>query len=99
MLFAILYKDKPYSGDIRATTRPAHLEYVKSFGDKVKVAGPTLTDDGETRNGGVLILDVANRKEAEAFANNDPYTKAGLFEMIYIRRWQKVYAHPFGDEA
>ena len=33
-----------------------------------------------TMNGSLIILDLADRAEADAFVANDPYAKAGLFE-------------------
>jgi uncharacterized protein YciI len=48
------------------------------------------TDDGTRMTGSLLIMDFADRKLAEAFAANDPYNKAGLFENVVIRRWKKV---------
>lgn len=41
--------------------------------------------------GSLLILDFADKAEAENFAANDPYAKAGLFERVDIRPWRKVY--------
>jgi len=41
-------------------------------------------------NGSVIILDLENRAAAEAFANNDPYNKAGLFASVTITTWKKV---------
>jgi uncharacterized protein YciI len=40
--------------------------------------------------GSLLILDFADRTEAQAFADGDPYAKAGLFERVEIRPWRKV---------
>ena len=41
-------------------------------------------------NGSLVILDLADQSEAEAFAANDPYAKAGLFEKVIIQPWKKV---------
>jgi uncharacterized protein YciI len=56
----------------------------------VKTAGPFLADDGETMIGTLLILDVASRADAEAFATNDPYHKAGLFESVEVLPWKHL---------
>ena len=50
-----------------------------------------LNDDGSVGTGGIIILDTDDREEAELFAANDPYTKAGLFESVEITRWRKVF--------
>lgn len=90
MLFMFFCNDKPGSEQLRLDTRQAHLDYLGGFKDRAMAVGPTLTDDGEHMNGSLLILDLANRKEAEDFAANDPYAKAGLFESVTIRSWKKV---------
>ena len=43
-------------------------------------------DDPKPR-GSMLIVEVESRGQAEEFAANDPYNKAGLFEKITIHRW------------
>jgi uncharacterized protein YciI len=48
--------------------------------------------DVETRPcGSLLIIDVADRAEAEGFAISDPYAKAGLFESVQIRGYKEVF--------
>jgi hypothetical protein len=90
MLFVIDCRDKPGSQDLRTRTRQAHLDYLTTFKECVVAAGPTLTDDGQAMTGSVLIVDCDDRSEAEAFAKNDPYAQAGLFEQVIIRAWRKV---------
>ena len=38
----------------------------------------------------MIILDVADYAAAQAWADNDPYAKAGLFEKVRIEEWKKV---------
>ena len=90
MLCTILCTDKPNHEPLRIGTRQAHLDYLGGFKDRVVIAGPLQTDDGARMTGSLLIMDFADRKLAEAFAANDPYNKAGLFENVVIRRWKKV---------
>jgi len=90
MLFTILCIDKPNHEHLRIDTRQAHLDYLGGFKERVVMAGPLQTDDGAHMTGSLLIMDFADRTLAEAFAANDPYNKAGLFENVVIRRWKKV---------
>jgi uncharacterized protein YciI len=90
MLFIIVCTDRPNQEQLRIDTRQAHLDYIAEFKDRVVMAGPTQTDDGAHMTGSLLIMDFADRKLAEAFAANDPYNKAGLFETVVVRRWKKV---------
>lgn len=90
MLFILYCTDKPNHEQVRIDTRQAHLDYLSEFKDRVVMAGPSQTDDGAHMTGSLLIMDFADRTLAEAFAANDPYNKAGLFESVDIRRWKKV---------
>jgi uncharacterized protein len=92
MLFSLNCVDKPADGlAIRKENRPAHLEYLEANIGLIKYAGPTLTDDGETPTGSLLIIDVADKAAAEAFAAGDPYAQAGVFESVTIKATKQVY--------
>ena len=89
MLYVIHCFDKADHLQVRMDNRPAHVDYLKSFGDKLYAAGPTLDTAGQM-NGSVVILEVESISDAEAFAAGDPYAKAGLFETVTIQPWKKV---------
>lgn len=89
MLYVIHCFDKPGQLQLRMDNRPAHVDYLKSFGDKLQAAGPTL-DAEEKMAGSVVILELESLAAAEEFAGNDPYAKAGLFEKVIIQPWKKV---------
>ncbi|MEM7225314.1 MAG: YciI family protein [Pseudomonadota bacterium] len=90
MLFMIYCVDKPNHGEVRAANRPDHLDYLKAQGDKLVAAGPTPSDDGSAVTGSLIIMEMADRAAAEAFAAADPYAQAGLFESVTIKPWKKV---------
>ena len=89
MHFVIHGKDKPGQPGLRPATRPAHVDYLGTFGDRILIAGPLLADDG-TPNGSLIVVDLEDKAAAEAFAANDPYTKAGVFESVAITPWRKA---------
>lgn len=89
MLYVIRCIDKEDHLEVRMANRPSHVEYLKSFGERLFAAGPTLDDAGEM-NGSVVILECEDKAGAEAFAANDPYAKAGLFSDVTISPWKKV---------
>lgn len=91
MLFAIFCTDKPDSTAIRAANRALHLDYVRAVADQVIVAGPTQTEDGQSMNGSLLVMEFADLAAAQTFAKNDPYNQAGLFESVVIRPWKLVF--------
>lgn len=90
MKFAIFCTDKPDGAETRAAARPAHLNYVRQVIDRVVMAGPTLSEDGQHMTGSLLIMEFDDLGEAQDFANNDPYFLAGLFESVIVRPWKQV---------
>jgi len=91
MPYAIQTRDKPGTGDLRTATRPAHVEYLTQHKDKLLAAGALIDDEGAAALGGILIVDTEVRAEAERFINEDPFTKAGLFEKVTVTRWRKAF--------
>jgi uncharacterized protein YciI len=88
MQVCLIAIDKPDALQIRMDNREAHLAYVSETG-VVDLAGPFLDADGNMC-GSLLILNVGNMSEAETWAENDPYAKAGLFNSTTLRAWKKV---------
>jgi len=91
MHFVIYCLDKPDHANVRAENRPAHVEYLKASADKIVAAGPLLDDAAEGMIGSTLIMEFTDRAEADDWAANDPYAKAGLFASVSVRPWKKVF--------
>ena len=87
--FAIHCIDKPDSRELRAATRPVHLEHLHALGDAILAAGPLLDGEGNPI-GSLLIIDFPDRKAAIQFAADDPYALAGLFASVAVTAWRKV---------
>lgn len=87
MLIALIARDKPGALQTRKDTRAAHLAYIEETG-VVAQAGPLIVS-GEMA-GSLVILDVDSMIAAEAWAENDPYAKAGLFESVELIEWKRV---------
>ena len=87
MRYALICTDKPDHLDIRKANRDAHVAYLKETG--AEMAGPFLDAGGEMC-GSLVVIDVETRQEAETWAANDPYAKAGLFADVRIEAWNKV---------
>ncbi|WP_411891209.1 YciI family protein [Yoonia sp. SDW83-1] len=88
MRFALMTQDKPGAVQTRMDNRDAHLAYIADTG-VVEMAGPMLDDDGQMC-GSLIVLDMDDMAAAQAWADNDPYAKAGLFESVTLRAWKKV---------
>jgi uncharacterized protein len=91
MPYMIDATDKPESAALRAGARPKHLDYLDSNLARLIAVGAKLRDDGETVWGSFYIIDVDDRASAEAFIQNDPFSKAGLFGKVEISRWRKGF--------
>ncbi|MBI0433715.1 YciI family protein [Roseomonas sp. KE0001] len=83
--------DKADSQALRQSTRAVHIDFLDRNAALLLACGAKLTDDGADAGGGLYIVDVESRAEAEAFIQQDPFTQAGLFETIRITRWRKAY--------
>ena len=87
-MYAIICTDKDGALEIRKANREAHLAYAAET--PVVYLGPFLDDVSGAMKGSLVVLDVDTRAEAEAWAANDPYAKAGLFQKARIERFKKV---------
>lgn len=88
MLYAVICTDKPGALELRKANREAHLAYIAESG-VVAMAGPFVGETGDMQ-GSLVVLDVDSREAAEAWAENDPYAKGGLFSDVRIEAWNKV---------
>ena len=88
MRVTLICIDKPGALQLRLDNRPAHVEHLKSSG-VVELAGPFLDAQGQM-TGSLIVLEVPDLDAAHAWAAADPYAKAGLFESVAIRAWNKV---------
>jgi uncharacterized protein YciI len=94
MLYIIYQEDGPDSLEIRARVKEQHFAYLDQHKDKLVLGGATLAEDGSTRLGSVLILNVPSLADAEAFSANEPFRKAGLFKRVNITRMRRGQWYP-----
>jgi uncharacterized protein len=93
-LFLLTCLDRANALDLRVEKRPAHLDYIKSVGDAVRVAGPLLDEVDGAMIGSIFILDLADRAAAEAFADGDPFHTEGVFGERTIRPFRQTIGMP-----
>ncbi|MDB5431872.1 MAG: YCII-related protein [Caulobacter sp.] len=89
-LFVLNCTDKAGSLDLRMATRPTHLDYLNGRSEQVKLAGPLLDPDGNPI-GSMLVIDAADLAAARAFADADPYARAGLFSAVTVSAFRIVF--------
>jgi len=96
MLYAMIAKDKPGSGDKRVATRPVHVEHLKSMGEKLVRAGPLLGPDGNPE-GSLLLLEADSLEAATATLMADPFIKEGIFGSVEVKPLRIAFNHTGKD--
>jgi uncharacterized protein YciI len=86
MLFAITSMDKPGALSLRMASREKHLAYTGETG-AAKIGGPFLDEAGNMA-GSFIIIEAADMAAAKAWAENDPYARAGVFVSTEIKPWR-----------
>jgi hypothetical protein len=85
--FVLVCVDKPGALALRMATRQAHFDWLAEHPGVVRLGGPFLSEAGEMA-GSLIIFEAADIAAARAFADADPYAKAGLFASIELRPWR-----------
>ena len=88
MRVVLFCEDKPDHLQMRLDNRAAHLAHIEATG-VVEMAGPLLSPQG-AMTGSMIVLSVDTLADAERWAADDPYAKAGLFDCVTISEWRKV---------
>lgn len=91
MPFMIETWDKEGAHDLRLKIRPIHLDYLETIGHMLLACGAKTSDDESMATGGLYVVDVETRAEAETLIENDPFFKADLFREVVVTRWRKAY--------
>ena len=94
MLYIIYQVDKPDAKALREKTREAHLAYLDRHKDILVLGGALLADENDTRLGSVLIVNVPSRAAADAFSENEPFRRAGLFQSVSVTRMRRGQWNP-----
>jgi len=99
MLWAITRVLAPNTDKAREAGLESHRNYLKSQKRILVLAGAQLSDDGAEQLGSLLIVNVNNRAEAQAFLDGDPFMKAGVFTGAKITRLRKGHWNPEAIEG
>ena len=83
--------DKPGQQRLRRDMRDEHLRFLEANKALLLACGAKLADDGSDLGGGLYVVDLDTRAEAERFIADDPFSRVQLFERVTITRWRKAY--------
>lgn len=90
MLFLIHSIDNPVlSKKIRPALLDDHLAWLDKHKHLIVIGGALVADDGQTRVGSSIIVNASGREIVEAFSENEPYRKAGLYQTVTITRMRR----------
>ncbi|MGB5444944.1 MAG: YciI family protein [Psychromonas sp.] len=97
MLYVIFSQDVENSLSLRQQARPAHLARLQALNEqgRLLVAGPMPAVDNEDPaqagfTGSTVIAEFASLKEAQAWADADPYVAAGVYAQVVVKPFKKV---------
>ncbi|MEH6451609.1 MAG: YciI family protein [Psychromonas sp.] len=97
MLYVIYSHDVENSLPLRTEARPAHVARLQELDaqGRLFVAGPLPAIDSEDPGeagftGSTVIAEFASLKEAQIWADTDPYVAAGVYAKVIVKPFKKV---------
>lgn len=96
MFVVLIAADRPGATALRAETKERHKQHLNAGAPGVNVlqSGPLLAPDGSER-GSLIIFEAITIEHVRAFAKDDPYNQAGLFETMDIYPWDWRRGNPY----
>lgn len=92
MLFAVIFTDKAGYEHVRAEQLKAHIGWLETHRDVVKIGGSLRDDPGSVPKGGLWIVEAESKKQIEELLETDPFFIAGLRQSYEILHWSKSNA-------
>ena len=97
MLYAIISQDVENSLDKRLSVRPAHIERLQELKEQGRLilAGPHPAIDNNDPGpagftGSLIVAEFESLEAAQAWADNDPYIAAGVYDSVIVKPFKKV---------
>ena len=97
MLYAIISQDVENSLDKRLSVRPEHIERLQNLKEQGRLilAGPHPAIDNIEPgpagfSGSLVVAEFPSLEEAQAWADDDPYIKAGVYDTVTVKPFKKV---------
>tara|TARA_B100000614_G_C14320737_1_gene400297 strand:+ start:334 stop:633 length:300 start_codon:yes stop_codon:yes gene_type:complete len=97
MLFSIISEDVNNSLPIRKKEREKHLKRLKKLAKEGRliIAGPSPAVESENPGdrgftGSIVIAEFDTLKNANEWANSDPYMTGGVYAKVVVKPFKKV---------
>ena len=97
MLYAFISQDAPGTLDKRLAVRADHLQRLQQLRDegRLVLAGPHPAIDSEDPGpagftGSLVVAEFPSLEDARAWADADPYVRAGVYQQVIVKPFKKV---------
>jgi uncharacterized protein YciI len=102
MYYFVYCSDRPGALQLRYEVNEAHWAYMDRYADVLYARGPALTADLEGVVGSLHVVELGSDEAAVAFAEEEPYRVAGVFERVDVYRFEdrlgrSMWEFPGGD--
>lgn len=98
MFYAIISQDVENSLEKRQSVRTDHIARLKELQDegRMLLAGPHPAIDNEDPGpagftGSLIVAEFDSLEDAQAWADADPYIKAGVYKKVTVKPFKKVF--------
>ena len=99
MLFVVIGTDGPDAAERRRAQLDAHLAWVLTAMERLRVAGPVRDAPGAAPCMSVYILEAADEEDARALVATDPYFQAGVWQSVEFRHFNAAAGTWVGGAA
>ena len=96
-LFVIIGHDVANSSAQRLITRAEHIERLQALSreDRLVIAGPTPIEHGKSdMSGSLIIAEFDSIEAAQAWANDEPYLRDGVYSHVDIKPFIQALPTP-----
>ncbi len=97
MWYAIISEDRPGTLEKRMAARPDHVARLKALVEegRLLIAGPHPAVDSPDPGpagftGSLVVVEFDSLENARAWADEDPYIAAGVYEKVTVKPFNKV---------
>ena len=97
MWYAIISEDVDNSLGFRQQARSAHLKRVQDLitDGRLLIAGPHPAIDSDDPGnagftGSLIVAEFSSLEDAQAWADEDPYVAAGVYQKVTVKPFKKV---------
>lgn len=96
MLYAIMAVDVPNSLASRQAARPEHLKRLEQLQTQGRLilTGPHPLSDAPSPggfSGSLIVAEFASLSAAQAWAKQDPFSLAGVYESVTVKPFMQVF--------